>query len=110
MSTNKLKLIKTLSRIKTVFSEVKQEFSRKQEYINKTFEFKDFISKSGCTSILFGKELIDQKGYICYKCDKKGKYFICDYCYKNCHKKCRITSKENLEMLEKNEFFKIQRF
>ena len=110
MSTNKLKLMKTLSRNKTVFSEVKQEFSRKQEYINKIFEFKDFISKSGCTSILFGKELIDQKGYICYKCDKKGKYFICDYCYKNCHKKCRITSKENLEMLEKNEFFKIQRF
>ena len=110
MNTHKVNLIKTISRNKTVFTEVKQEFSRRQEYINKTFEFKDFISKNRCTSYLFGNEKIEQKAYICSKCDKKDKHFICDYCYKNCHQNCRIYSKDSLVLLKKNEYFKIQRF
>ncbi len=86
MSTNRLKLMKTYSRKKTVFSEVKLEFYRKQEYIKKTFELEEFLSKNKCTSFLFGKEKIEQLGYICNNCDKKGKhYYICDYCYNNCH-------------------------
>ena len=110
MNTNKLKLTKTFTRNKTLFTEVKQEFFMKQENINKTFEFKDFISKSGCTSFLFGKEKIEQYGYICTKCDKRGKHFICYFCYNNCHQKCRDSSKENLEKLLKKEFFNIQGF
>ena len=112
MSTRRLNLMKTISRNKTVFTEVKQEFSRKQEYINKTFEFKDFISKNGCTSYLFGNEIIEQKAYICFICDKrdKDKHFICDYCYKNCHQNCRNFSKENLDLLKKSEYFKFRRF
>ena len=55
MNTNQLRLMKSISRNKTLFTEVKQEFSRKQENINKTFKFKDFISKSQCTSFFFGK-------------------------------------------------------
>ena len=111
MNTNKLKMTKTFSRNITLFTEVKQEFSRKQENINKTFKFNDFISKNQCTSFFFGKEKIEQKGYICTKCDKKIKHFICDYCYNNCHEKCHFSStKENLETLLKKEFFNIQRF
>ena len=109
MSTNRLKLMKTYSRKKTVFSEVKLEFYRKQEYIKKTFELEEFLSKNKCTSFLFGKEKIEQLGYICNNCDKKGKhYYICDYCYNNCHKDCHISSEENNE--NNDEFFGIKRF
>ena len=111
MNENRIKLTKTFSRNKTLFTEVKQEFRRKQENINKTFEFNDFIAKKECTSFYFGKEKIEQKGYVCFKCDKKAKHFICDYCYNNCHQKCRNSSKkENIESLLKKEFFDKQRF
>ena len=59
MNENRIKLTKTYTRNKTVFTEVKQEFSRKQENINKTFEFDDFIAKKECTSFYFGKEKIE---------------------------------------------------
>ena len=104
MSTNRLKLMKTIYRNKTIFSEVKLEFFQKQEYIKKTFELEEFLSKNECTSFLFGKEKIEQLGYICFKCDKKGKHYICGYCYNNCHKVCKNSSKEN------NEFFNIKKF
>ena len=111
MNENRIKLTKTYTRNKTVFTEIKQEFSRKQENINKTFEFKDFIAKNECTSFFFGKEKIEQKGYICFKCDKKAKHFICDYCYNNCHEKCRKSlKKEILESLLKKEFFNLKVF
>ena len=110
MSSKKLKLQKTLSRNKSLFTEVKQEYSRKQENINKTFEYEDFLLKRECTSFLFGKEKIEQKGYICFKCDEKGKHFICYYCYKNCHEKCRKSSKENEKIFLEKEFFNFQRF
>ena len=110
MSSKKLRLQKTFSRNKTLFSEVKQEFQRKQENLNKTFEFEDFLIKKECTSFLFGKEKVEQKGYICFQCDKKGKYYLCDYCYKNCHQKCRKSSKEDEKYFLEKEFFNIQRF
>ena len=110
MSSKKLRLQKTFSRNKTLFSEVKQEFQRKQENLNKTFEFGDFLIKNECTSFLFGKEKVEQKGYICFQCDKKGKYYLCDYCYKNCHQKCRKSSKEDEKYFLEKEFFNIQRF
>ena len=93
MSNNKLKLFKTIISKKTLFTEVKQEFNRNQDNVNKTFNFEEFDSKNECTSYSFGKEKIEQKAYICFKCDRKGKYFICDFCYKNYHKKFIILQK-----------------
>ena len=106
MNTNKLKLQKKLTQKRTLFSEVKLEFNRKQDNINKTFHFKDYITKTECTAYFCGKEKIEQKAYICLKCDKKGKHYICDYCYKTCHKNCR----NNLALLIKSEYLNIQRF
>ena len=40
------------------------KFKISQENINKTFEYEDFLLKRECTSFLFGKEKIEQKGYI----------------------------------------------
>ena len=110
MNINQIKIQRKLSRKKTVFSEVKQEFIRVKEKMNEEFKVDDFLSKNECSSFFFGKEQIDQKCYICTKCDKKGKQFICDYCYKNCHKNCRNSSKENLEYLMGKEFLNIKRF
>jgi hypothetical protein len=110
MSKNKLKLYKTINSKKTLFTEVKQEFNRNQDNFNKTFNFEEFVPKNECTSYSFGNEKIEQKAYICLKCDKKGKFFICDFCYKNCHKKCHNSSKNDKIIYLKNEFLKIQRF
>ena len=110
MNINQIKIQRKLSRKKTVFSEVEQEFIRVKEKMNVEFKVDDFLSKNECSSFFFGKEQIDQKCYICTKCDKKGKQFICDYCYKNCHKNCRNSSKENLEYLMGKEFLNIKRF
>ena len=110
MNIPKVKIQKTLSRRKTLFSEINQEFNRDQDNTNKIFNFEEFISKKECSAFNFGKEQIEQKCYICTKCDKKGLYFICGFCYENCHKKCRDFPKENLESLMKKEFLNLKRF
>ena len=57
---------------KTLFTEVRQEFIQKQEYINKTFNFEEYSSRQECSSLFFGHTQIEQKCYICSKCDSKG--------------------------------------
>ena len=110
MNIPKVKIQKTLSRRKTLFSEINQEFNRDQDNTNKIFKFEEFISKKECSAFNFGKEQIEQKCYICTKCDEKGQHFICSFCYENCHKKCRDFPKENLESLMKKEFLNLKRF
>ena len=110
MNINKLRLQKTLSKKKTLFTEVKQEFKRYQDNINKLFGIEEYLSKDKCSSFLFGKEKIKQKCYICSICDKKGQNYICDYCYKTCHKKCRNNLKETSESLIEREYLDIKKF
>ena len=110
MNINKIRLQKTLSRRKTLFTEVKQEFKRYQDNINKLFSIEEYISKDKCSSFLFGKEKIKQKCYICSICDKKGQNYICDYCYKTCHEKCRNNLKETPESLMEREYLDIKKF
>ena len=95
---------------KTLFTEVRQEFIQKQEYINKTFNFEEYSSRQECSSLFFGHTQIEQKCYICSKCDSKGQYYICRFCYENCHNKCRPLSEDKLEFLLKKEYLNYKRF
>jgi len=110
MNINKIRLQKTLSRRKTLFTEVKQEFKKYQDNINKLFSIEEYLSNDKCSSFLFGKEKIKQKCYICSICDKKGQNYICDYCYNTCHKKCRNNLKETPESLMEKEYLNIKKF
>ena len=89
--------------------DILEEF-KKQEISHTKFEILEFLSKDECTSIYFGKEPIEQKSYICSVCDKKKKNFICRFCHKFCHEKCRGTLLQDNLTVEKKEKLGIQKF
>ena len=95
---------------KTLFTEIRQEFIQEQQYINKTFNFSEYLSKKECSSITFGHTQIDQKYYICTTCDRKGQHFIYNFCYEHCHNKCRPISQDKLKYLLEKEFLNYKRF
>ena len=95
---------------KTLFTEIRQEFIQEQQYINKTFNYEEYLTKEECSSITFGHTQIDQKCYICTKCDRKGQHFLCNFCYENCHNKCRPTSQDKLAFLLEKEYLDYKPF
>ena len=46
-----------------------------------------------CTAMNLGPEHIFQKCYVCSICSTKKNYYICKYCYTNCHQNCRDIAK-----------------
>ena len=87
-----------------------KEFGIQEKTEIKYFDYLDYISKESCTSYYFGDEPIEQKAFICSICDNKRKNFICNYCHKVCHLKCRKTLKEIPKSLIKKEYLNIQKF
>ena len=85
------------------------EFGIQERTDIKTFDYADLMSTKSCTSYYFGEEPIEQKAFICAVCDARKKNFMCNYCYNNCHQKCRNTLKEP-NLLAKNEYSNIQKF
>ena len=55
MNINQIKIQRKLSRKKTVFSEVEQEFIRVKEKMNVEFKVDDFLSKNECSSFFLEK-------------------------------------------------------
>jgi len=101
-------------RIPTMFASSQERIKRKiikefgiQEKIEiKQFNYLDFSSNNSCTAFYFGEEPIEQKAFICSVCDNKKKYYMCNYCYKFCHQKCR----KNRQKSSIKENFNIQKF
>ena len=110
MNQQKGKTKKKLLRKNTLFTEVRQEFIQEQEYINRTFDYNEYLLKNGCSSLLFGHTKIEQKCYICLKCDPKGQHYLCNFCYENCHNKCRPFTKDKLNFLFEKEYLKYKMF
>jgi len=101
-------------RIPTMFASSQERIKRKiikefgiQEKIEiKKFNYFDFASNESCTAFYFGEEPIEQKAFICSVCDNKKKYYICNFCYKLCHQKCR----KNRQKSSIKEYYSIQKF
>ena len=101
-------------RIPTMFASSQERIKRKiikefgiQETIEiKKFNYFDFASNNSCTAFYFGEEPVEQKAYICTVCDNKKKYYMCNYCYKLCHQKCR----KNRQKSSIKEYFNFQKF
>ena len=79
------------------------EFQLQEQEVQTKFNIMEYIYKNECTSYSFGKVVIEQKGYFCSVCDKKHKNFMCRYCHKFCHKKCRDNLIEEQKLVEKKE-------
>ena len=101
---------KKLMRKKTLFTQVRQEFIQEQKDTNQTFNFSEYLTKSECSSLLFGHTKIDQKCFTCLKCDHKGQKFLCEFCYFNCHNNCHPISKEKMAFLLEKEFLNYKIF
>ena len=110
MNLQQGKTKKKLLRKKTLFTEVRQEFIKEQEYTKRTFDFKEYLLKNGCSSLIFGHSKFEQKCYICLKCDPKGQHYLCNFCYENCHNKCRPFTKDKLNFLFEKEYLKYKMF
>ena len=91
-------------------SDILEEFQIQEGGSQNTFDLIDYLSKNECTSIYFGKIPVEQKAYICSVCDKKKKNYICDFCHRLCHEKCRATLIENSKVIEKKEKLGFQKF
>ncbi len=91
-------------------NDVLEEFKIQDGIIHTKFDLIEFLDKDECTSYNFGKVPIEQKGYICLVCDKKKKNFMCHFCHKFCHEKCRGTLIEDIKVVEKKEKFGLQKF
>ena len=92
-----------LKKKKDILIDIRPENTLESNNSVKTFKYKDFESKNQCTAYLYGKEKMEQNAYICTKCDKKSQNYICEYCYNNCHKKCKIFHQK---ASDKKEFLK----
>ena len=110
MNLNQRNTKKKLVKQKTLFTEINQEYIEEKQNLGKTFNLREYFSKEECTSLYFGHTKIDQKCYICLKCDRKGQNYLCKFCYENCHNNCRPLSKDKLEFLLEKEYLNYKLF
>ena len=67
--------------------------NQKKKDDNRFIIEEDYSKFDECTAMNLGPEHIFQKCYVCSICSPKKNYYMCKYCYYNCHQNCRDIAK-----------------